>query len=243
MGAKLTEMTDFVVNRAGEVFVHGTAGGVSGLLGLRANGLTPVVTQGQSVTPMPDGTRFPGLVFDGSFTLVPESARGDLFFRAVVWKPGAAATRRRGIFRRTAEGTVETLLVENLAVGGARDLSFTIARAPTRTSSAHGAFQTGQVSNGTVAYAARDPAGRWAIYRSQVVRNPTTGVTSLIVVRVAREGERLPDGTVLSSLDPYLLLGRPLDSGPVFRLSPEGDVAFLASDGQRWGVYRFSDRA
>jgi hypothetical protein len=63
------------------------------------------------------------------------------------------------------------------------------------------------------------------------------------VVLVAQEGQRLPDGTLIASLDPSLLLGRPVDSGPVFRLSPEGDVAFLASDGQRWGIYRFSDRA
>lgn len=241
--AMLNELTDFVVNRAGEVFVQGTAGGAPGLLELRTTGLVPLVLQGQAVPPMADGTLFPRLAFEGSFALAPESARGDMFFRAGVWQPGSPATRRRGIFHRTPDARLETVLVENLAVGGARDLIYTIARAPGHPLSTQAVAQTGQVGSGTVAFAARDSAGRWAIYRSRELRDPATGRTLLTVVLVAQEGQRLADGTLFGSLDPSLLLGRPIDSGPVFRLSAEGDVAFLASDGQRWAIYRFSDRA
>lgn len=59
--------------------------------------------------------------------------------------------------------------------------------------------------------------------------------------RLNQEGQRLPDGTRIRSLDPGKVLDLPDGSGPVFTLNEEGDVAFLASDGKAWGLYRYSD--
>jgi hypothetical protein len=243
----LTDLSDFVVTRAGEVFVHGAAAGASRVLAVGPTGLTPVAGQGQPVPPMVDGKKFPGLVFDGSFALVPESVRGDLFFRAGVWKPGNQKSRTRGIFHRTAQGAVETLLLENLVVGAARSVDYVVIASSSRGQGSQpfatfAPSQSGQVGNETFAFAARSSDGRWAIYRSRVVRDANTGTATLSIVLIAREGQKLPDGTPFVSLDPSLLLGRPIDSGPVFRLNTNGDVAFLASDGIRWGIYQYSDR-
>jgi hypothetical protein len=85
--------------------------------------------------------------------------------------------------------------------------------------------------NGITAFATRGSDGRWAIDRWRA------GVT----IRVAQEGQALPDGMKIVSLDPEALLDLPPGSGPIFTLNEVGDVAFLASDGQRWGIYLFSD--
>jgi hypothetical protein len=90
----------------------------------------------------------------------------------------------------------------------------------------------------TIAFARKDRSGRWAIYRSRTLRNTATDRTALSIVLVAREDPR-PGGTRFVSLDPSALLGLPGGSGPVFAVNAAGDVAFLASDGQRWGIYRF----
>jgi hypothetical protein len=65
-------------------------------------------------------------------------------------------------------------------------------------------------------------------------------VTSL----VAQEGQSMPGGSgaKVVSLDPGPILDLPAGSGPVFTLNDAGDVAFMATDGQQWGIYLFSDR-
>ena len=59
-----------------------------------------------------------------------------------------------------------------------------------------------------------------------------------------QEGQTLPGGggAKIVSLDPGQVLDLPPGSGPVFTLNDAGDVAFMATDGLKWGIYLFSDR-
>jgi hypothetical protein len=112
------------------------------------------------------------------------------------------------------------MMVESLAVGGSRDLTYgTLATTPDR-----------QTVNGISAFATFG-GGRWTIFRWKA------GKTTL----VAQEGAALPGGAKIVSLDPGPVLDLPPGAGPVFTLNAAGDVAFLATDGTRWGIYLFSD--
>jgi hypothetical protein len=222
--ATLSQVSDFVLDGAGAAFVAGAMPTGPGVFRVDGEGvlarLTPVVLQGQPVPRPLDGTNVQGFVFNGGFSLVPDSARGPLLFMASVVKTGAPP--RRGLFRFGPLG-LETLQIECLDVGGARDISFcTLAISPAR-----------QTANGTTAFAIRED-GRWKIKRWRA------GVTTL----VAQEGQTLPGGSgaKIVSLDPGPVLDLPPGSGPVFTLNDAGDVAFLATDGLKWGIYLFSDR-
>jgi hypothetical protein len=221
----LVEMSDFMVDRAGEVYVSGTTAIGAGLFRLETESpgpippLRPLVLQGASLPVPLDGTDVRGFVFDGRFELMGESTKGALLFRAGIAKPGTDP--RWGLFRRDAGDRVRTIMVENLEILGERRLSFsTLATSPGE-----------QTANGMVAYATQKK-GHWAIWRWRPGRT----------TQVAEEGQPLPGGTHLVSLN----AGPVLDPGSapraVFSLNDAGDVAFLASDGHRWGIYRFTDR-
>lgn len=215
----LTSLLDYVLDSAGNVFVQGAAGGASSVLAVRPAGLAPVVTQGQAIPAPLDGTPAGGLVFGGSFALMPDSGQGVLFFRAGVTRQGTPESGQQGLFRLGPQG-VQTLMVESLAVGGSRDLTYgTLATSPDR-----------QTVNGISAFATFG-SGRWTIFRWQA------GKTTV----VAQEGGALPGGGKIVSLDPGAVLDLPPGAGPVFTLNNAGAVAFLATDGTRWGIYLFSD--
>src|SRR5262249_18656453 len=144
------------------------------------------------------------------------------------------AKGRRGIFRMRA-GKAETLMVESLGVGGARDLSFgTLQDTLDR-----------QSVNGTTAFAdIRD--GLWVVWRSRPIKNSRGDITSFKTEPIAQEvgskGQRRSD---VSGDPPRFILdagpllqaeGLPTAAGPVFTLDEAGGVAFLASDGKRWGI-------
>jgi carboxypeptidase family protein len=246
----LADLSDLVVNHFGEVLINGATAAGPSILAVGPAGLmplTPAVSKDQPIPRDADGrTTYPGLLFDGNFTLWPEeSPDGFLAVLADVRTQGDARATKRGLFRRAPQGAVETVLLEGLDVLGSRDLGVSVAAAPHRQhNSSPGSLvssQSQQEVGGAIAFAARSSDGRWAIYRSRPIRDPKTGSTSNSIVLVAKEEPRTPGGTHFVSLDPSILLGRPVDSGPVFRLNQAGDVAFLASHGQRWGIYRFSD--
>jgi hypothetical protein len=216
----LADLFDYVVGGDGRVFVHGAASGIPGVLAAGSSGLMPVVRQGQPVPPPLDGTNVAGYVFGGSFALMPDSERGALLFRAGVMKPGDSP--RAGLFRLGPQG-IETLMVESVEVGGARDVTFgTLAASPDR-----------QTAGGVTVFATFDSkARRWSIFRWR------TGQTTL----VAREGQNLSGGAKIVTMDPGPVLSLPPGAGPVFTVNDAGEVAFLASDGQRWGIYLFREQ-
>jgi hypothetical protein len=243
----LTTLSDFVVNGAGEVFLQGAKGAGTGATqetGLfrvepvqtaaEPTRVAPVVSQGQSVPLMAGGTALPGLVFGGSFTLRRNSACGDLYFEADLLKPGVSGSRTTGLFRRNAQGVVETLLTQSLEAGSERHVTLVVIPPDVecnRVSGAFGTSQTRQTASGTTAFATYNETDGWVIYRLRA------GGYTL----VAKAGQELPGGTRLVSLDAGSLLGLAPGYGPLFTLNDAGDVAFLATDGQRWAVYRFSD--
>jgi hypothetical protein len=214
----LSQLFDYVLDGAGAPFVYGSSAGLAGIFAAGSNGLSPVALQGQSIPKPAAGPSVQGLVFGSHFTLMPDSAHGSLLFTADV---AGASPARQGMFRYGSQG-LETVMVEQLTVNGARDLTYgTLATSAPR-----------QTVNGATAFATRGADGRWAIYRWR------TGVTTL----VAQEGQTLPGGGVkIVSLDPGPVLDLPPGSGPVFTLNDAGDVAFLATDGLKWGIYLFSD--
>jgi hypothetical protein len=221
----LTQMSDFVLDGTGKPYVAGATAVAQGLFRLDGQGptaqLTGIVLQGQPVPKSLDGTNVQGFLFGSSFTLLPDSARGSLQFRAEVIKSGASP--RQGLFRLGTLG-VETIMIENLEFGSAREITYgTLATTPAR-----------QTVNGISAYATFYN-GKWSIYRWKA------GVTKL----VAQEGQALPGGTngaKIVSLDPGPVLDLPPGSGPIITLNDAGDVAFLATDGLKWGIYLFTDR-
>jgi hypothetical protein len=175
-----------------------------------------------------DGTKRPDVRFRGDFALSPASARGNLIFRADV----AAGNEppRWGEFQyiRTANrGQVETRTLPGVGIQGARELAV----------ETFGDTLSGQTVRGFTVSATQDREGRWEIVR---FRLGPDGKTSL-PERVAKEGERLPDGMLVSTLNVAPLLefkSRPRPDGPAFTINEAGDVAFLASDGTFWGLYR-----
>ena len=91
----LTQMTEFVLDGAGKAYVAGATALSQALFRVDGEGaaarLTSIAAQGQAIPPPLDGTNVQGFTFSGVFTLLPDSARGALMFRAEVTKPGSAA--------------------------------------------------------------------------------------------------------------------------------------------------------
>jgi HYR domain-containing protein len=172
------------------------------------------VLQGQPVPPALDGSNVSGLTFSGDFTLDTALARGRLYFYATLQAGGSNS--KRGLFLLDPSGqSASLLLVGALAESSARTVT-QIAFPP-----------AGAVSNtrSTLAYPYQIGT-RWAIGRT---RNGTPQL-------IAQEG---PSGFAV--LDASLLLStpdHPFAPGPVFALGEDDAVAFLASDGKRWGLYR-----
>jgi hypothetical protein len=181
------------------------------------------------------------VVFEREFTIVRDAAQDRLLFRAETSSP-QWEWPRRGLFRLNTQGALETLIVENVGMTGARDVSFTSLSSEVPR----------QTVGGTTAFAVHDEQG-WMIYRSQPVRDargqPVTdsrGNPTFQTTLIVREGQPLADGRRLKTLNASPLVSPTNDlyrSGPIFTLNDAGDVAFFASDGQRWGVYELSDRS
>jgi hypothetical protein len=222
----LGSLFDYVLDGSGSLFVSAAAGSTPGLMALQPAGLAPMVMQGQTIPPIA-GTDTTGRTFDGTFSLVPDSSRGSLVFIAGVAKKGDAT--RRGLFKRNASGGIDTVMVEGIGVVGARNVTVdTLASSSIR-----------QTVNGTTASAILSN-GRWQIMRTRAAVD-SRGKTTFTTVVVTQEGQSLAGGLHVVSLDPSAVLDLPAGSGPVFTLNETGDVAFMASDGQHWGVYLFSD--
>lgn len=224
-GGLIADLSDFLPAPGGDLYVAATVAGSDALFRLTQGQLLPLAAAGGSVPPLADG-RGAGLVFAGSFVLLPQSAHRDLLFRAAVRKPGDAQVRR-GSFR-IRQGKLETLAIESVGVEGARSLA---------VDSLADTLET-QNGNGTSVSAYFTAKDGWVIVRSHLDRQKAT-ITSQIIAQ-AGPGRR-PDVPWFAALDAGPLLeqeGAPPHAGPVFTLNEAGDVAFLASDGRGWGVYQ-----
>jgi hypothetical protein len=221
----LTDLTDFVFSRDGALFVAGVTTGGAGIFRVMGNPFPAVAAQGMPVPPFADGTPTTGFTFAGGFQLLPSTARGPkLLFRAMVQKPGGAA--RLGEFEWTATAGLQTRSIVGVAVNGARTLTADVLGDTTLE------LQNG---NGTAVSAYLSDKGSWAIVRSRVSGNSTVSET------IAQDGKGT-DASVrrFTVLDAGPLLdqeGLPPHDGPVFTLNDAGEVALLASDGMKWGIY------
>jgi hypothetical protein len=228
-GSRPTDLSDFVLDGSGTVFVTGTSASGAGLFQLAQNQLAPVALQGGAVPLMADG-RGRGLVFGSRFQLAPDSARGELIFLAVVQPPGSATTLRGEFHYR--QGRLETRTLEGVGVAGARDL----------TVEAIGDTFPSQSANGIAVSASFSRKDGWIIVRSQA----SPGGASITSTVIAQEGRgTLPNVPRFASLDAGPLLeqqGLTPRAGPLFTISATGDIAFMASDSKGWGVYQVPAR-
>jgi hypothetical protein len=228
-GNRPTDLSDFVLDGSGTVFVTGASAGGAGLFQMVQSQLVPVALQGGAVPPLADG-RGRGLVFGNRFQLAPDSARGELIFLAVVQPPGSATTLRGEFHYR--QGRLETRTLESVGVAGARDLAVETI----------GDTFPSQSANGIAVSASFSRKDGWIIVRSQA--NPGgASITSAVVAQEARG--TLPNVPRFASLDAGPLLeqeGQTPRAGPLFTISNTGDIAFLASDGKGWGVYQVAAR-
>lgn len=224
-----TDLRDFVVTGDGGVFVAygGQFARVSGIFRVQQGRLQPVAMPGGSIPPFAGGRNdeVRDLSFDVRFGLMPDSARGPLLFRAEVVMGQRYVGR--GLFRLGPQG-LQTLLIERMGVAGARDLI---------VDSLADSFDR-QTANGTTVFATFSKKDGWTLTRSRVTQD-STGRITVTTTPVLQEGQPLPGGKRIVSLDPSLLLTLPCRSGPLFSLSDQGTVACLASNGERWGIYLF----
>jgi hypothetical protein len=241
---RITRMIEFATDRAGGIYVLGETGANPGLfrLDLSRKALEPMIMAGETLPRFADGREISGAVFQGQFTFSRDSARGQLLFRALAssrqWEYA-----RQGLFRLNAQGALEAVIVEQVGVSGARDVTISTLSSELER----------QTANGMTAFALSDDEGRWSIYRSRPVLDAmgrpildSRGIPRFETKLIARDGQAMGDGRRLVALNAMPLLSRErlsLRRGPIFALNDAGDVAFFASDGQRWGVYEFSDRA
>jgi hypothetical protein len=241
-GAKIDFLRDFVIDGAGNVFFSGSvATGREGLFHLDPSTRMsePLALEGDPLPPFADGRNTSSLRFGRVSQLLRDSTRGPLLFKASVLD---GPQQRQGLFQRSAQGQLETVVVEGLAITGSRDYTVTtIADADLR-----------QTATGMFAFSVKDDNGRWMIIRKRPVRdsagNPirdSAGNPKFESVVLARDGQRLEAGRPPVKLNAGPLVSRtgyPPQQGPIFTLNDAGDVAFFASDGQRWAVYEYSDR-
>jgi hypothetical protein len=244
---QLTDLIDFQVNRFGHVLLQAAGrpqaarGEASGLLTFQTAGQLPVplIVLDQKIPRSAKGKEYPKLIFDGTFALEPETPSGYFGFYAGVWKRGDPGSHRVALIRlrpdpSTTSGIMETIQVDDPALLGSRRLRASpfiaslsqpeiIARKllPSRRQ---------QSRDGVTAFATYGEQDGWVIYRS----------AGGSVTVVAQSGQRLPGGKPIVSLDAGAMLDLPAGSGPLFTLGAHGEVTFLATDGERWGIYRSS---
>src|SRR5207247_2281509 len=104
--SSLSGLFDYVLDGAGAPYVYGSSTGLNGVFAASANGLSPVVLQGQPIPKPAAGPSVQGLVFGSRFTLMPDTAHGSLLFTADV---AGASPARQGMFRLGAQG-LETVM-------------------------------------------------------------------------------------------------------------------------------------
>jgi hypothetical protein len=227
-GTPLTDLTGFVLNRGNTLFVTGATAGGAGVFRDMAGSLVPLALQGMPVPAFSDGTPTAGYTFAGSFQLLPSTARGaKLLFRAMVQKPGGAA--RLGEFEWSADAGLQSRSIVGVEVTGERTLAADMLGDTTLE------LQNG---NGTAVSAYLSDQGGWVIVRSRVSGG---NVVSETIAQDAKGTD--PNGRRFVVLDAGPLLdqeGLPPHSGPVFTLNDAGEVALLASDGKKWGIYSIS---
>jgi hypothetical protein len=235
----LNPLQDFVVNGAGKLFASDAATALPGVL-VRID--TPVragdplqvqrIAEPGKQAPRGVGGSYAGYLFDGSFTLQPQLACSDLYFIAGVTK---GATSGRGFFHVGSDGTtVDTMLIEEFSAGHNSVSKSWIPEFPEEPCNRPaGSPSISQAAGGVLPIVFAIYSGErdgWTIYRYM------DGVFTV----VASEKERLSGDRRRYYLDAGPMSGLAPGSGPEFTIDATGEVAFLASDGQRWGVYRFS---
>ena len=223
--APLTDVTGFVLDRGGDLFVAGITASGAGVFRLVGGQLVPVALQGMQVPAFADGRSTAGFAFTNGFQLLPSTARGaKLLFRAMVQQPGGAA--RLGEFEWSPTRGPETRSIVGVAVTGARSLSVNLLGDTTLQ------IQNGK---GTAVSAYRTDQGSWVIVRSRL------SGSAVVSEMIAQDGKgAAPAVRRFTVLDAGPLLdqeGLPLHNGPVFTLNDAGEVAILASDGKKWGIY------
>jgi hypothetical protein len=228
-GGVVTDVTSFVLDGGGRVFVVAQTTGGAGLFRVDVSQpnrvqLVPTAIRNMTVSQLP-GDQGNGYLFDGDinyFQLEPDSQYGDLVFRAtVVQKIGQVGTE--GEFELTPSGLI-THVIASEDVNSARNLGIDPL----------GSYPT-QTRNGRTV--STDFDGKvWSIYRFQT---DPQGNTIQELIAQERKGV---NGAPSLILDTQALLEQETDlrpiSGPVFTVNDNGDVAFLASDGKVWGVRR-----
>jgi hypothetical protein len=217
----LTDLTDLALNSNGDIFVAGSGPNGTGVFQLVGSQYTPMPVAVKAATQVPPipGILGAGYTFDGVFfNLVPTSLRGRLIFRATIAKGGDT---KLGEFAFGASGLVSRQVAVLLS-----------SSARTLISSSLGNTPPSQNRNG-ITISANPGSGRWSLVLFRGDSPPQT---------IVREGQMLPNGTQIKVLDAGPLLQQETDpvfhNGPVFTIDDAGNVAFLASDGQGWGVYQ-----
>jgi hypothetical protein len=257
----LTDLSDFVVSADGNaLFVIGKdRTGSRGLfrLDLTQNSLTPLRTTAGSVAqgqPVPAPAIDPGatgLKLTGDFTVDPASGQGPLLFYATLQPQRGGSTLKRGLFQLDPNGQlVVPQVIEDLAEGSARNLTASVLQDMTALNNTRGTLAFADAVNGL-----------WVIWRERAkFRSP--GQPDLdsqgnqiylppepVAQGVGPHGERRGDlngvaAPLFTALDASLMLStpdQPSQPGPVFVLGEDDGVAFLATDGKRWGVYRTAE--
>jgi hypothetical protein len=227
-GVLLSDWIDFSLNGSDELFVVGAAGGDLGIFRVEAGRLAPVVRRGDPVPVYPDGTTTPDLRFGSEFRLMPASTRGDLIFRAAL--TGSGGTVGEFHYLRSGQGgQVRTRTLPSVVVKKARQLS---------VESFGDAFPVQTVRGFTVTAVLIDKKrDRWEIHRTRRDPQGTRTLDELVI----QHGDPLPGGGRVAALNVGPMLESkllPPHEGPAFTVNEAGDVAFLASNGTAWGVYR-----
>jgi hypothetical protein len=184
---KLPDLGGFAIDGSGEVFITSDSG--LGLFHLNPSTRTlePVLLPGDPLPPFTDGRKTAGLQFGFVTRLLRDSRRGSLLFRAVVSGGGPA---REGLFRRTIQGQLETVLLQAETVTGSREI----------TVSTLGDTEERQSANGMSAFAVKDDKG-WTILWTRQVRDAqgrpvldSKGNPQFETTVIVRDGQRLEPG-------------------------------------------------
>jgi hypothetical protein len=225
----LTDIQDFMVTKTGSVFVVGTdsSGGapLPGVFRLATDGSTPTAVALKNATiPRHSDCGSADLVFGEQFAILPDSAFGPLHFCATVVKQGQADEfSQKAVLHLEESATGDVLTTEFvgrvLNSQSAGTICTTVLGERCGRLNRQGMFAYAQLST---------LDKRWRIYRSRKDHDEAYTVA---------EQKPAQNGNGQLILDPSSYLSLPCDSGPLFSLNKDGNVAYLASDGTKWGVY------